>query len=127
MIAGGILVYAYNLELFGGVLHSDVWFAVAWGAFPVLVGAYAQHWTLSLAAGVAAVAAFFLSLGQRALSTPARMLRRRVNEVAVRLSFPDGSEAELGSADLLAPLERALRYFVCATSAVAVAMVLAAR
>jgi len=127
VIAGGILVYAYNLELFGGVLHSDVWFGVAWGAFPVLVGAYAQHWTLSLAAGVAAVAAFFLSLGQRALSTPARMLRRRVNEVAVRLSFPDGSEAELGRADLLAPLERALRYFVCATSAVAVAMVLAAR
>ena len=49
-----------------------------------------------------------------------------MNEVAVRLSFPDGSEAELGRADLLAPLERALRYFVCATSAVAVAMVLAA-
>ena len=127
VIAGGILVYAYNLELFGGVLHSDVWFALAWGAFPVLVGAYAQHWTLSLAAGVAAVAAFFLSLGQRALSTPARMLRRRVSEVAGQLSFTDGSEAELGRAELLAPIEKALRYFVCATSAVAVAMVLAAR
>jgi hypothetical protein len=127
VIVGGVLVYAYNLELFGGVLHSDVWFAVAWGAFPALVGAYAQHWTLSLAAGVAAVAAFFLSLGQRALSTPARMLRRRVSQVAVQLSFTDGSEAELGRAELLAPIERALRYFVCATSAVAVAMVLAAR
>ena len=125
VIVGGVLVYAYNLELFGGVLHSDVWFAVAWGSFPVLVGAYAQHWTLSLAAGVAAVAAFFLSLGQRALSTPARMLRRRVSEVAVQLSFTDGSEAELGRAELLAPIERALRYFVCATSAVAVALVLA--
>jgi len=127
VIIGGVLVYAYNLELFGGVLHSDVWFAVAWGAFPALVGAYAQHFTLSLAAGVAAVAAFFLSLGQRALSTPARMLRRRVSEVAVQLSFTDGSEAELGRAELLEPIERALRYFVCATSAVAVAMVLAAR
>jgi len=127
VIIGGVLVYAYNLELFGGVLHSDVWFAVAWGAFPALVGAYAQHWTLSLAAGVAAVAAFFLSLGQRALSTPARMLRRRVSQVAVQLSFTDGSEAELGRAELLEPIERALRYFVCATSAVAVAMVLAAR
>ena len=127
VIVGAVLVYAYNLELFGGVLHSDVWFAVAWGAFPALVGAYAQHFTLSLAAGVAAVAAFFLSLGQRALSTPARMLRRRVSEVAVQLSFTDGSEAELGRAELLAPIERALRYFVCATSAVAVAMVLAAR
>ncbi len=92
VVVGGVLVYGYNLELFGGRLHSDVWFALAWGAFPVLVGAYAQHWTLSLAAGVAAVAAFFLSLGQRALSTPARTLRRQVTRVAVRLTFTDGSE-----------------------------------
>ena len=125
VIAGGVLVYGYNLELFGGALHSDVWFGVAWGAFPVLVGAYAQHFTLSIAAGVAAVAAFFLSMGQRALSTPARMLRRRVSGVAVRLTFTDGTQSELGRAELLAPIERALRYFVCATSAVALAMVLA--
>ncbi len=118
-------MYGYNLELFGGVMHSDAWFALAWGAFPVLVGAYTQHWTLSVAAGVAAVAAFFLSLGQRTLSTPARMLRRRVSAVAVRLTFTDGTESELGRAELLAPIERALRYFVCATSAVALAMVLA--
>lgn len=125
VVAGGLLVTGYNLELFGGVLHSDLWFAAAWGAFPVLVGAYAQHLTLSLAAGVAAVAAFFLSLGQRALSTPARALRRQVTGVTGRIMFSDGSEAELGRADLLGPIERALRYFVCATSAVALAMVLA--
>lgn len=125
VVIGGVLVYGYNLELFDGLLHSDLWFGLAWGAFPVLVGAYAQHWTLSLAAGVAAVAAFFLSLGQRALSTPARTLRRRVSRVAVRLTFTDGTERVLGRADLLAPLERALRFFVWATSAVAVAMVLA--
>jgi len=125
VLLGGILVYGYNLELFGGVLHSDVWFALAWGAFPVLVGAYAQHWTLSVAAAVAAVAAFFLSLGQRALSTPARMLRRRVSAVEVRLTFTDGTQSQLGRAELLAPIERALRYFVCATGAVALALVLA--
>jgi hypothetical protein len=125
IVIGGVLVYGYNLELFGGWLHSDVWFALAWGAFPVLVGAYTQHWTLSLAAGVAALAAFFLSLGQRALSTPARTLRRRVTRVTVRLTFTDGSVRELGRAELLSPIERALRFFVCATSAVAVAMVLA--
>ena len=126
VVIGGVLVYGYNLELLAGRLHSDVWFAVAWGAFPVLVGAYAQHFTLTLAAGVAAVAAFFLSLGPRTLSTPARMLRRQVTRVAVRLTFTDGSEQELGRAELLSPIELALRYFVCATSAVAVAMVLAA-
>lgn len=125
VIAGGFLAFAYNLELFGGVLHSDLWFGLAWGAFPVLVGAYAQHWTLSLAAVVAAVAATFLSLGQRALSTPARTLRRRVTGVSGQLTFADGSEREFGRAELLAPIERALRYFVCATSAVALAMVLA--
>src|SRR5881409_4014751 len=34
--AGGFLVCAYNLELFGGRFHSDRWFALAWGAFPLL-------------------------------------------------------------------------------------------
>ena len=49
VLVGAVLVFGYNLELFGGILHSDVGFALSWGAFPVLVGAYAQHWTLSLA------------------------------------------------------------------------------
>ncbi|HEY8315328.1 MAG TPA: hypothetical protein VIG35_00575, partial [Gaiellaceae bacterium] len=34
--AGAFLVVAYNLELFGGAFHSDLWFGLAWGAFPVL-------------------------------------------------------------------------------------------
>ncbi len=125
VIVGAILVCGYNLELFGGILHSDFWFGAAWGAFPVLVGAYAQHWTLSIAAVAAAVAAFFLSMGQRALSTPARTLRRRTTGVHAWLTFTDGSEQNLGRAELLAPIEAALRYFVCGTSAVALAMVLA--
>ena len=33
---GAFLVPAYNLELFGGRFHSDLWFAVGWGAFPAL-------------------------------------------------------------------------------------------
>jgi hypothetical protein len=125
VIAGGVLVSAYNLELFGGVLHSDFWFGVAWGAFPVLVGAYAQHWTLTLAAVIAAAAAFFLSMGQRSLSTPARALRRRIAAVSVNITWRDGSQQELGRADLLAPLERGLRYFTWATGTLAVALVLA--
>ncbi len=125
VVVGGVLVCGYNLELFGGRIHNDVWFGLSWGAFPVLVGAYAQHWTLSVAALVTAAAAFFLSMGQRALSTPARTLRRRVSGVSVRITFRDGRERQLGRADLLAPVERALRFFVWATGAVALAMVLA--
>src|ERR1700735_5179771 len=38
MVAGPVLVIAYNAELFGGVMHTDAGFAAAWGAFPVLTG-----------------------------------------------------------------------------------------
>ena len=48
VVAGGFLVLAYNLELFGGRFHTDFWFAAAWGAFPALTGwwsnALALHW-----------------------------------------------------------------------------------
>ena len=47
---GAFLVVAYNLELFGGAFHSDLWFALAWGGFPALTGAFAQDGTLSVAA-----------------------------------------------------------------------------
>ena len=127
IVVGCLLVFSYNLELFRGVMHSDIWFGLAWGSFPALVGAYAQHWTLSVAAVAVAAAAFFLSLGQRALSTPARTLRRRVSDVSAQITFNDGREQQLGRADLLAPLEQALRFFVWATGAVALAMALAAR
>src|SRR5215471_11956634 len=127
VVLGCLLVFSYNLELFGGIMHSDIWFGLAWGSFPALVGAYAQHWTLSVAAVAVAAAAFFLSMGQRALSTPARTLRRRVSGVSVQITYSDGRERQLGRADLLAPLERALRFFVWATGAVALAMALAAR
>jgi hypothetical protein len=66
-------------------------------------------------------------MGQRALSTPARMIRRRVARISVRISFLDGTERQLGGADLLAPIERALRFFVCATAALALVFLLAAR
>ena len=125
VIIGAALVFGYNLELLGGIMHSDIWFGVAWGAFPALVGAYAQHWTLSVAAGVAAVAAFFLSMGQRALSTPARALRRRIEAVSAQVTWRDGGQQELGRPELLAPLERGLRYFAWATPTLAVALVLA--
>jgi negative regulator of genetic competence, sporulation and motility len=44
--------------------------------------------------------------------------------VSVHITYSDGHERQLGRADLLAPIERALRFFVWATGAVALAMVL---
>lgn len=125
VVLGGALVYGYNLELFGGRIHNAVGFAAAWGAFPVMVGAYAQHWSISPAAVIGALAAFLLSLCQHALSTPARKLRRRTHAVTARLTLSDGAEEQLGRAELLAPLELALRTLTGAVVALALALVLA--
>lgn len=82
-IAAGVLfVFAYNLELLGGHLHGDFWFALSWGAFPVLTAYFAQTGTLSAGALIVSAAAYALSFGQRALSTPARRIRRRERSAA---------------------------------------------
>jgi hypothetical protein len=111
-IALGVLfVFAYNLELLGGHMHGDFWFALSWGAFPVLTAYFAQTGSISLAALAAAAGAFALSYGQRALSTPARSLRRRTRSVSGMVTMTDGSEVGLDEAALLRPLEKALRAF----------------
>jgi hypothetical protein len=73
---GAFIVAAYNLELFGGAFHGDLWFGLAWGAFPALTAYFAQAERLRLEAGAAAAAALALSLAQRALSTEVRRARR---------------------------------------------------
>jgi hypothetical protein len=108
---GVVFVFAYNLELLGGRLHGDFWFALSWGAFPVLTAYFAQAGHLSIGAVAAAAGAFALSFGQRSLSTPARLLRRRSRSVTGTLTLNDGSEVTLDEAALLRPLERALRAF----------------
>ena len=108
MVIGPILVVGYNMELFGGRIHTDVWFALAWGSFPVLVAYVAQTGNLSAAAVIAAVAAFFVSAAQRQLSTPARRIRRRSATVEGSMSMKDGSTVAIDTRSLLLPLERAL-------------------
>jgi hypothetical protein len=123
-IAAGVLfVFAYNLELLGGKLHGDFWFALSWGAFPVLTAYFAQTGTLSVGAISAAVAAYALSFGQRSLSTPARLLRRSSRSVAGEMKLSDGSAIELNEAILLRPLEQALRAFSWGVVALALGLI----
>ncbi|HUO47592.1 MAG TPA: hypothetical protein VMU09_02040 [Acidimicrobiales bacterium] len=109
IVLGPPLVVAYNAELFGGVVHTDLGFALAWGGFPVLTAYVAQAGALRLAGVLGAAAAVALSAAQRSLSTPARLLRRRVAGVEGTLTYEDGRVGALDRAWLLAPLERALR------------------
>ena len=123
-IALGVLfVFAYNLELLGGKLHGDFWFALSWGAFPVLTAYFAQTGHLSFGAIGGAIAAFALSFGQRSLSTPARLLRRRSRSVTGIVTLSDGSAIELNEAALLRPLEQALQAFSWGVVALAIGMV----
>ena len=124
-----LLVLGYNLELFGGRLHTDIGFAAAWGAFPVLVGYLAQTPPLTrpVTAGALclALAATGLSYTQRQLSTPARALRRRTTSVHGTITLADGSEQPLDRAAILAPLEAALKTLAITMPILALALLLA--
>ncbi len=120
---GVFFVFAYNLELLRGRVHGDFWFALSWGAFPVLTAYFAQTGRLSLAAVGAAVAGYALSYAQRMLSTPARLLRRRSRSVAGAVTMNDGSQVSLDKPTLLRPLERALAAASWGVVALALALV----
>jgi hypothetical protein len=122
---GVILVLVYNLELFGGYAHTDLGFAISWGAFPVLTGYFAQAGQISFPAVVAAVGAVALSRAQRCLSNPARMIRRRTSMVSGTMVFRDGSTQLIDKNVLIKPLEEALRTLSWGVVALAVGMALA--
>ncbi len=75
---GGFIAVAYNLELFGGRFHGDVWFALAWGAFPLLASFFAAAEAIRWEGLVAAGFALLSSLAQRRLSTAVRFARRQI-------------------------------------------------
>lgn len=89
---GGFVVPAYNLEWFGGRLHTAWSLALAWGGLPILTAYYAEAGTLRVQAVLAAGFGTALILVQRTLSTPVRHARRLV-----------------GTLEGVEPMERALR------------------
>jgi hypothetical protein len=107
---GAFLALAYNLELFGGRFHTDVWFVEALD--------------VRVEAVLVALACCLLSLAQRRLSTPARELRRRTVSVTGRQTLRNGQVLELDSARVLAPLEGALSALWIGMVVLATAMVI---
>jgi hypothetical protein len=108
---GALVVVAYNLELLGGALHTDLWFAGAWGAFPVLTAYFASAERIRGEAVAAAAFAFLVSLAQRRLSTEVRRVRR-------------GAELPLDAELVLQAPEAALRLLAAALPALAGALLL---
>ena len=109
LVAVGVaLVLAYNLELFGGAFHSDACFALAWGAFPVLVGGFAQTGSVELPVVIGAAFGAATSRAQRTLSNWARGLRRGAITLEGTVARTHAPPEPLEVAALAAPAEAAL-------------------
>jgi hypothetical protein len=122
--AGAFIAVAYNLELFGGRFHGDPWFALAWGAFPVLAAYFATAETIRAEAVLGAGFAALLSHAQRRLSTPVRMARRRAIRFSGLIELSDGTSVPISRETLTAESERALRALAAGVTALALALVL---
>jgi hypothetical protein len=121
---GAFIVVAYNLELFDGTFHGGLWFPAAWGAFPVLTAYFASARTLHGAAFAAAGYAFATSWAQRRLSTPVRLVRRRVVGVEGTVQLDDGTTLPIDADTLASTPELALKALVAATVLIAAALLL---
>jgi hypothetical protein len=124
IVVGVLAAVGYNLELFGGRLHTSLVLVLSWGAFPVLTAYFAQHDALSWAAVVAAVFGALVVKIQQILSTPARDLRRRVVSVDGEYVRADGSREAVTKESLLRPYELALKALCWMGVALAVALAL---
>jgi hypothetical protein len=124
VLFGGFMVVAYNLELFGGHLHTDAWFALTWGALPLLATYLACAESISWAAVAAAAFAAALSYAQRTLSTPVRLVRRQAEHVTGTIRLANGGDLPVTEALLTRASERALQAMTAAVVALAVALVL---
>lgn len=120
---GLFLVLAYNLELLGGRFHSDLWFGLAWGGFPVICGYAAVAGDLGVAAFLGAAFGVLLSLAQRVLSNDVRRVRRSVVRVSGELELRDGSHETLDAERLIAAEERGLRLLAATVVVLASALV----
>jgi len=122
---GAFIVFAYNLEIANGFFHNDIWFALAWGAFPAFTGFWASATTFRISGVLAAAACFALSVAQRALSTPVRALRRRTTRVEGQIERTDGTLEQIDRTVLTEAPELALRALSIAVPFLAAAAVVA--
>ena len=122
VVVGGVLVVGYAFE--APLIHTDLGFALAWGAFPALTLAFATGAGAVPAVAVAAGAAF-LSLAQRRLSTRVRGIRRKATSVTGEIRYRDGSREPIDAQSLIAAPEAGLRLLWPAIALLALGVLLA--
>ncbi len=73
----GFFLFAYNLELFNARFHNNFWFAISWGALPLLAGYFIHTNQFSILAIVAAVSAGLLSYAEIRISREYKDMKKR--------------------------------------------------
>jgi hypothetical protein len=122
VLGGASIVVLYGFEV--PLVHSDMGFALGWGAFPVLATAYAAG-AHPVPMALGALAAALLSLAQRRLSTRTRSIRRRAVSVSGTIVYSDGSTESIDARSLIGALEAALSILWFAIFALSLAVLLA--
>ncbi len=105
-------LFAYNLQIFKGRFHSDLWFALSWAALPVLISYFVNALTISpsaiiVSAGAAATAGIEINL-----SRWCKDFRRKSQ--LTELHFKDGTVQSLSTRQLILNPEKALKLIVVA-------------
>ena len=98
---------SYNLELFSGRFHTDLWFSLSWGYLPVLVGFVVQTDSVTIPALVGGLFGFFTAFIEINASRPYKSLKMQ----------PGGAQSPLAK-----KLESILKGVVLSVFAVAAAL-----
>jgi len=68
---------AYNLELFSGRFHTDLWFSLSWGYLPLLAGFVVQTDAVTVPALIEGLFGFFTAFIEIKASRPYKALKRQ--------------------------------------------------
>ena len=76
-IAELFFLFAYNLELFSGRFHTDLWFSLSWGYLPILAGFVVQNDSVTVPALAAGLFGLFTAFVETNASRPYKALKRQ--------------------------------------------------
>jgi hypothetical protein len=72
----GFFLFTYNYEIWGGLFHNDIWFALSWGSLPLLAGYIIQTNSISVLALMAASLTGLASCAEIRMSRPYKQLKK---------------------------------------------------
>ncbi|HEX2106664.1 MAG TPA: hypothetical protein VHF28_02935 [Nitrososphaera sp.] len=76
-ILEGFFLFTYNYEIWGGIFHSDFWFAVSWGFLPALAGYIMQTNSINIFALATAGLTGLISYAEIKMSRPYKQLKQK--------------------------------------------------